>query len=204
MVICVLLGVTVAYQETKIISKRQVQYVPVLALKEDAPINTLLTKGMLEYKNYPKSVVNDQFVIIAEDATNKYITRSAKAGTPLFVSDLSAKQTVVVPSGMVRVTIATGLTDSLAGAIEPGTAVNLGYVSKEGQEAQTLLTNVLIARITDKSGVEINNGASSEKKTNRFAREEIIPATVTVILTPEDAVLLKQYEARGRVFIMGY
>ena len=201
--ICVLLGLVVAYQETQIIRSKQVEYVPVITVKEDVAVNTLLTKGVLEFKNYPRSIINDQFVLKVEDATGKYVTRNAKAGTPLFASDISTNQTVIVPDGMVRIAFSTNLTDAIAGAINPGSTVNLGYVSKDGMTAKQLFAGVKIVRITDRSGVELNNGSSAEKK-NRFAKEEILPATVTVILTPEEGILLKQHEALGRVFIMGY
>jgi len=201
-VICGFLGLVAAYQETQIIRAQQVQYVPVITLKEDVAENTLLTQEVLEFKNYPKGLVNDQFVFKTEDAAGRYITRDAQADTPLFVSDLSTNQTVVVPEGMVRVAFLTNLQDAAAGAIVPGSTVDLGYVSKEGQEAKLLFSGVKIVRITDKSGVELGTGA--EKKTNRFAREEILPHTVTVVLTPDESLILKQHEAMGRIFIMGY
>lgn len=201
-VICLILGLVVAYQETQIIRSKQVQYVPVVTVKEDVAENTLLIQEMLEFKNYPKGLVNDQFVFKMEDAAGKYLTHDAKAGTPLFISDLSSAQTVAVPEGMVRVAFLTNLQDAAAGAITPGSTVDLGYVSKEGQEAKLLFSGVKIVRITDKSGVELGTG--TEKKTNRFAKEEILPHTVTVVLTPEESLILKQHEAMGRIFIMGY
>jgi len=202
--ICLLLGLVIAYQETTFIRSKQVQYVPVIVLTEDLSVNAVLTEGVLEYRNYPQSLINDQFIAKAENALGKYVARSVKAGTPLFVSDLSTKPAVAVPDGMVRIAFSTNLQDAIAGAIAPGSTVNLGFVSREGTDAKLLFSNVQIARITDKSGVELNNAVSAEKKTNRFAREEILPHTVTVILTPEESVILKQHEAMGRIFIMGY
>lgn len=202
-VICIFLGLIVAYQETVYFRANEVEYVPIVILKEDVSVNTVLTEGQLEYKNYPQSLINGEFTQNIEEVTGNYLARNIKAGTPLYVSDISTKKTVVIPEGMVRVTFLTNLQDGLAGVITPGTYINLGFVSKDGQVAKPLFSNVLTVKITDKTGTELNNG-KIEKKTNAYANKDVIPATVTVVLGPEDSVLLKQHEALGRIFIMGH
>ena len=182
---------------------KQVEFVPVVVLKEDISVNTKLNNGQLEYVNYPQGIVNDQFVQNIDWVVDKYITRNAKAGTPLLISDTSGNKSVVVQEGMARVAFSTNLQDALAGAVMPGSNVKIGYVSKDGKESKLLFQNIIVAKVTDKSGNDLNNG-SGEKKINVYGKPDMIPATVTVILNPEEAVLLKQYESQGRIFLIGH
>lgn len=197
------LGIIVAYQETAYFRSKEVQYAAVVRLKEDILVNTIVRKEQLEYVNYPKDIINDEFIQKIDQAAGKYAERNLKAGTPLFISDIADHKAVVVPEGMVRVTFAANLPDALAGAIAPGSFVNIGYVAKDGSAAKLLFSDIQIAKITNKSGQDISNG-SYDKKPNGYVNNDIIPATVTVILPSDDSILLKQYELQGRIFITGY
>lgn len=201
--ICIILGLLVAFQETRYFQSKKIEYAQVVTLSADVETNTILTKGQLEYKEYPKNIVNGEFAQNIDQAVGMYIIHDKKEGTPLFVSDISNKKTVTLPEGMVRVTFLTNLQDALAGAITPGSHVDIGFVSKDGAESRLLFTSVQIAKITDKSGNELNNG-ETEKKTNAYANKEKIPATVTVILQPDESVLLKQHELLGKIYLMGH
>ena len=200
--VCVVLGLIIAYQETAYIHSKQVEYVPVVVAKEDIPLNTVLTKGQLGYADYPIGIINAEFMQNLEQCIGRYVIRNIKAGTPLFLSDALDNKAVVVPEGMVRVAFATNLQDALAGAVLPGSNVNVGFVSKDGKEAKLLFKNVPLVRVTDKSGNDINN--ENAKKANAYGKQDIIPATVTVILKPEESLLLKQCELQGRLYLEGY
>lgn len=201
-IVCIVLGIFVAYQETKFIRSNEIEYTQVLVLKDDLTENTVLEEGHLRYEKYPKSIVNSEFITNPGSAIGKYIIRNIKAGTPLFNSDLTEKSAVAVPDGKVSVSFVTTLQDSVAGDIAPGSIVSIGYVSKDGIEATRLFTDVQVLKITNKNGAELNNG-NVAKTANLYANQDTIPAVITVILSSEEAVTLKQYEALGRLFIMG-
>lgn len=201
--ICCFLGLIVAYQETVYFRSKQVEFVPVVVFREDVSINTKLSKGQMEYVNYPKDIVNAEFAQSIDQVADKYITRNAKAGTPVFLSDASGNKSAVVQEGMVRVSFSTTLQDALAGAIMPGSIVNIGFVSKDGKESKMLFQNVTVAKVTDKSGNDLN-GNAGDKKINAYGKQDIIPSSITVILTPDEAVLLKQYETQGKIFLSGH
>lgn len=200
--ICTVLGIITAYQETVFIRSKEIKYVPVVVAKEDIPVNSILTKDKLELRNYPESIVNSEFVKNIDQVEGKHNLRDQKAGTPFFSSDVSERKAAVVDEGMVRVSFGTDLPEALAGAVLPGDLICLGYVSKDGSSSKLLFSKVQVVRLTDKNGYDLNSGI--EKRKNEFDNKGIIPATVTVIVKPEEAVVLKQHEMLGKIYLMGY
>ncbi len=198
--ICLVLGVIVSYKETTFIRTKEVKYAQVVVAKSDIPVNSLLEEGKLEIKDYPESIVNSEFVQSLEDTEGKYALREFKEGTPLFESDIAEEKAIIVPEGMVRVSFSISLPDSLAGAVLPGDLVGIGYASNDGSTSEQLYSDVPITKITDKAGYDLN----SDKSSNKYDITGVIPATVTVILKPEEAVDLKRYETKGHLFLLGY
>jgi len=125
-------------------------------------------------------------------------------GSYILKNMVSRYRTPVVKKGMRRVTISVNLASSLAGKIKPGDYVDVGFVAKgQGeQEAKIIAQRVQVYEVVNKTGEQI--GQKKDKKENQYNSESRIPAAVTLIVTPEQAVNLKRSEIKGSLFLLGY
>ncbi|MDX9872960.1 MAG: SAF domain-containing protein [Clostridia bacterium] len=202
--LCLVLGIAAAYGETRYVRSvyQEAKYVPVLFAGEDIPVNSSFTAANVEAKDFPEYLAGKDMIRNTDELRGKVAAREIKAGTPLFYGDAVEGRIPVVEEGMVRVTFATSLANSLAGAVHPGDLADIGFVSKDGGEGGLLFREVQIARITNKNGMELKGSQTTDKKD--LGTQGDIPATVTVILKTQDAVALKQYEGRGELFLLGF
>lgn len=202
-VLCLILGGLAAYGETVYVRSvfKSAAYVPVAFAREDIPVNSLFSDSNVEFREIPEKAAVELMVRNPEFLKGKGAAREIKAGSPIFAADVSERRMPVMEEGTVRVTFETNLSDALAGAVWPGSIVNIGFTAKDGTEAKELFKGVQVVRITNKNGSDLKG--EKPKNRNDYDVQSSIPATVTVILKPEEAVFLKRHEAMGRVFLMG-
>ncbi|MBZ4687357.1 MAG: hypothetical protein JG764_990 [Clostridiales bacterium] len=218
-VLCIVLGIVVAYAETNYIRSvyAEVEEVPVLYAKEDISLNSSFTKDNVEYRYFPKNMMSNSMVTDASILKGMVASREIAAGRPIFTGDIARKKIPVLAEGMRKVTFSTTLINSLAGAIDIGDYIDIGFVPKPGlvdpaktsasvmekYKAQVLFEKVQIFNITDKEGNKLGRDDRQKNSDNKFASKDKIPAAVTVGLIPEEAITLKDYEQKGSLFVMG-
>lgn len=158
-------------------------------------------EGKLSLKTITQSAYIEGMYLQNEKVTG-YAKVDISAGTYILKGMVSAEKVPVVEDGMRRVTIGVNLTSSLAGKIRPGDIVDVGWVPKDQKEASKIITEkVIIFDVVNKIGEDTTK--KGDKK-NQYEKDMLIPAAVTLIVTPEQAVAIKDYEARGSLFLMGY
>lgn len=152
----------------------------------------------LEIKVIPQSAyVKDMYL------TNEKLAGYAKidipAGSYILKSLVSQEKVPVLGEGMRRITIGVNLTSSLAGKIKSGDVVDIGWVPKDEAKdgaSKVIAEKVQIYDVLNKSGEDIEKA----DKSNQYDKEYLLPAAVTLIVTPEQAVTTKEYEAKGSLF----
>jgi len=218
-ILCVILGIVVAYAETSYIRSTftKVEEVPVLYAKEDILTNTPFTKEIVQYRYLPENMISSSMVTDASVLKGMMASGKITAGRPIFIDDVTQKKIPVLAEGMRKVTFSTTLINSLAGAIDIGDYIDIGFVPKPGlldpaktaasviekYKARVLFEKVQIFDITDKEGNKLGRNDRQKSNDNKFASMDKIPAAVTVGLIPEEAVKLKDYEQKGSLFVMG-
>lgn len=160
-------------------------------------------EGKLSLKTIPQSAYIEGMYLQNEKVTG-YAKVNISAGSYILEEMVSTEKVPVVENGMRRVTISVNLTSSLAGKIRPGDVVDVGWVSKEqekGAVSKVIAQKVQIYDVVNKMGEDTTK--KGDKK-NQYENDMLIPAAVTLIVTPEQAVIIKQHEILGNLFLIGY
>jgi pilus assembly protein CpaB len=156
----------------------------------------------LEIKEIPQSAYVKDMYLANEKATG-YAKVDIAAGSYVLKSMISHEEVPVLKEDMRRVTIGVNLTSSLAGKIKPGDVVDIGWVPKDEAKdgaSKIVAEKVQIYDVVNKSGEDVRKA----DKNNQYDKESLIPAAVTLIVTPGQAVTIKEYEAKGSLFLIGY
>lgn len=156
----------------------------------------------LGIKVIPQSAYVKEMYLANEKAIG-YAKVDISAGSYVLKSMVSHEEVPVLKEDMRRVTIGVNLTSSLAGKIKPGDFVDIGWVPKDEAKdgaSKIVAEKVQIYDVVNKSGEDVRKA----DKNNQYDKESLIPAAVTLIVTPEQAVAIKECEAKGSLFLLGY
>jgi len=159
--------------------------------------------GRLGLKTIPRSAYVGEMYILGEKVEG-FAKVDIGSGSYILKNMVSEGRVPVVKDGMRRVTISVNLTSSLAGKIRPGEVVDIGWVPKErGKDAagKVIAEKVQIYDVVNKMGEDT---VKKGEKKNQYEKDMFIPAAVTLIVTPDQAVVIKDYESKGSLFLMGY
>lgn len=158
-------------------------------------------ENKISLKVIPQSAYTES-MYLANDKVSGYAKVDIKAGSFLLKEMVSQSKVPVVEPGMRRVTINVNLTSSLAGRIRPGDEVDIGWIPKEdGATSKIIAQKVLVFEVVNKSGEQL---PKNEQPKNQYEKEAEVPAAVTLVTTPEQAVEIKECEANGSLFLLGY
>lgn len=146
-------------------------------------------------------------MIKADKPVSGYARVDIPKGSYILQSMVSESKVPVIKEGMRRVTIGVNLVSALAGRIKAGDYVDVGFIPKNEagkapEGAGIVATNVQVYNIVNNKAVDTDN--EKDKKDNQYDKDSIIPAAVTLIVTPEQAVTIKDLESRGSLFLLGY
>lgn len=177
--------------------------VKVLAAARDIPAGARID-GRLSERSIPRSAFLPN-MLQAGNSVSGYALVDIPAGTYLLESMISGSPVPVVEGNMRRVSISVGLSSALAGRIRPGDRVDIGWVPKDagkGGDSLIIAEKVEIYGVFNRVGEDVY--ASTDAKRNIYEKETAVPAVITLIATPEQAVIIKQCEVLGSLFLLGY
>jgi pilus assembly protein CpaB len=177
--------------------------VRVLAASGDIPAGARID-GRLSERSIPRSAFLPHMVQ-AGNSVSGYALVDIPAGTYLLENMFSRSPVPVVDGNMRRVSISVGLSSALAGRIRPGDRVDIGWVPKDagkGKDSLIIAEKVQISGVFNRVGEDVYT--STDAKRNIYEKETAVPAVITLIATPEQAVIIKQCEALGSLFLLGY
>ena len=102
----------------------------------------------------------------------------------------------VVKDGLRRVSVSVNLASALAGKIKPGDYVDVGFVSKDEVGGKEIaVSNVQIYDVVNSKGSDTQK--PDDKNSNEYDTENVIPSVVTLLVTPEQAVYIKNWRLEG-------
>ena len=162
--------------------------------------------GMGSVKDIPASTfVKD--MLKADQPVSGYAKVDIFKGTYILSSMIQETNVPIIKNGMRRVTIGVNLVSALAGRIKSGDFIDIGYIPKKEAEEESghpeiIASDIQVYNIVNNKA-EDTDKAKSDKE-NQYDKESIIPAAVTLIVTPEQGVLIKEMESKGSLFLLGY
>jgi len=153
-------------------------------------------------KEIPQSAYVKE-MYLANEKANGYAKVDIATGSYVLKSMVSHEEIPVLKEDMRRVTIGVNLTSSLAGKIKPGDFVDIGWVPKD--EAKDGVSKIVVEKVQIYDVVnKLGEDVKKDDKNNQYDKESLIPTAVTLIVTPEQAVAIKEYENKGSLFLIGY
>ncbi|MBW7573179.1 Flp pilus assembly protein CpaB [Caproiciproducens faecalis] len=171
------------------------------------PEGTAITKDMIQTVkvggfNLPQNIINDE-----KNAIGKYTTAALDTGDYILTSKVSDTVKSAYLSALdgekeaISISIKS-FAAGLSGKLQSGDIVSL-IVSDYGDTKQTVapaeLRYVLLLAATTAKGTDTDQKQSSEKKDTEND-EDNIPATLTLLVTPEQATKLVDYETNGKLY----
>lgn len=174
--------------------------VEVCVAEDDIDAGDLI--GNVKVKKIPQSAYTKS-MIRAEEDIKGYSNCKIRKESYILREMISKYKPPVIRDGMRRVSVSASLASALAGKIKPGDYVDVGFVSKnEGGGKEIAVPKVQIYDVVNSKGSDTQK--TNEEESNEYDSENVIPSVVTLIATPEQAVKIKELEARGNLFLMGY
>ena len=203
-IFCLLLAAGLTYGQYAYLNSinKPEERVAVLVAKEAIAAGEPV-QGKLE----PKSIPISAFVpgmITAQGEAPLYAKVDISPGTYVIKDMVSEARTPVIAGENRRVTIGVNITSALAGRIKPGDVVDIGFIpsDQDAGQPEVIAVAVPILEVLNERGEPI---ASGNKKENQYDTTAKIPAVATLVVdSPEQGVMIKEKEARGRLFFMGY
>ena len=215
-------GVLLYFYLGKLESQKQVkiEYDTVIVAAVDIPAYTPITSEMLTIKQIPQGYAHPLAARTLEEAVGFVTERDIVAGEELLPSKLKqfgetdSGLSYVVPEGMRAVTVAVDEVAGVAGFLQRGDYVDViayttatfesaeatapaeGETQTEAQQ-QTLSTTLVAAQNVYVAAV----GTSLSGVTTTIDGEQIMYSSVTLILTPEDAMRVIQGARTGAIVL---
>lgn len=161
--------------------------------------------GMGSVKDIPASAyVND--MLRADRPVSGFAKVDIFKGSYILRSMIQESKAPIIKDGMRRVTIGVNLVSALAGRIKSGDFVDIGYIPKKETEGSgmpsIIASNIQVYNIVNNKAEDTDKSKSD--KENQYDKESVIPAAVTLIVTPEQGILIKEMENKGSLFLMGF
>lgn len=198
--LCIIIALAICFIVAPTISNAKSKQTNILRVKSTIHENTLIRSDMIESVrvggyNLPDNIMTDPDTVVGKYATatlmpgdNILSTKLAVEAPNAYLTQLDGKELAVSIS--IK-TFAAGMSAKL----QAGDIVTLS-VSDYGDMKQTLLPEELryvkVIAVTNSSGIE----NSSEQKE---LREEDMPSTLTLLVTPEQMLKLVEYENQGKI-----
>lgn len=167
----------------------------VVTAASNIPSGMVLTAAKLQIRSFPSNLVPPGAAVSKEAVVGKVAQTDIKAGQPISLTSLSAKDRLsyVVPPFMRAVTVGIDPVIGVGGFLKPGDHVDVvaTFEIDGSSYAKTVLQNVSLLAI----------GAQSEEGSNLSADKATARAqpTATLAVTPNDAEKLILADAKGKL-----
>ena len=192
-VVCIVLALLITFGVAPLVNRFTDQKVDIVRLKADVPRGQIITADHLEVVNVgsynlPNNVIKDGKAVVG-----KYAATDLYAGDYLFDSKLSTNnksaEDVLLGLDGKKVAISVNISDFAAGLsdkLENGDIVSIIIYDKENDTSYTpaALQYVRVITTTTSDGIDKDEIVEGGKS-----------ATVTVLVTPEQAELLANYNS---------
>lgn len=172
--------------------------ISVLVIKTEVTPGSLLNDQNVEFRDYPVSVVPENVVTLPEEFEERAIRVRAFPGDFVTLDKLSGKgdhaPSQDIPSGMVAITILVDSAMTSSGLLLPGDRVDLlvSFTMRGrfggGKVIKTVLEFIEVFSVDQRRAIE-------------NAKGEALAKTVTLLVDPDQAMLVKLAEDTGKLHL---
>lgn len=178
--------------------KESQKIISIVVPKVDIKENQLVTKDMLEIKDFSSNSVLPEAVKKIEDVAGKYAVTDIKAGEILlpirFTNQFTENKEITrkIKNGYRAVAIGVSDVKSVSKLIQPEDYVDV--VSTANNKTETILENVRVLAV-GKSIAEVNTSSATNTENNASSDY----GTITVELSPEDVLKIVNADETGHI-----
>lgn len=198
-VVCIVLALVITFGVAPLVNKIADQKVDIVRLKTDVQRGQLITADHLEtvnvgLYNLPGQVIKDKAEVVGKFAASDLYAGDYLFDTKLSADNKSADDVLMGLNGK-KVAISVSISDFAAGLsdkLENGDIVSVIIYDKENEVSYipAALQYVKVVTTTTSDGIDKDQITDGDKTTT---------ATVTVLVTPEQAELLAKYNTTTNV-----
>jgi pilus assembly protein CpaB len=213
LILCLIIAGGITYwQYNYFSSQNEVKTAKVIMAAKSIKEGSKLKEDMLTLKEIPISDITKNMILKVQDVENMYAKIDINEGTYLSKEMLSNRVVPIITEDMRRVTIKADMIMSLAGKVKAGDYVDIGLIKGIGEgdqknEEGAFITEIIAEKVQIYSVVN-SDGSDIDKiepeSSNEYDVKQKIPSAITFVVTPEQALLLKDSEAEGNLFLIGY
>lgn len=211
-IVVILLSTILFFGVGPIITGHASQQVQVTRIAKEVKENTKITDDMLETENVSASGVPEGTITDRSQLVGKYITIPRQAHDWIYSSNLSTQPVGAdeylskLDGQKVAVSVSIkNFANGLSGKLETGDIISLDVVDY-GDMKQTISNGdlqyiKLLAATTDSGNDNDRNvdQESDKKNNNTSSSKQDMPATLTVLVTPDQKKILEDYNANGTI-----
>jgi pilus assembly protein CpaB len=201
-IVCIVLALVVTFGVAPFVNKISDSRTDIVRMKKNVDQGHLISEDDIEIVTVGSHGLAIGTITKKEEVVGKFAACDLKAGDPLFSSKLSASsdsaddvfRTLNGEKQAISITIST-FAGGLSGKLENGDIVSLIVFDKTTYEASIPggLTYVKVITTTTKDGFDKDEVTPNEDGTYE------LPTTVTLLVNPEQAKMLVEYENTGAI-----
>lgn len=209
-VICIVLSLLISFVLTPLFNQSLAQKTTIVRVVKDIKAGDAITKDMVKAVevggyNLPENIVRQPDTVIG-----KYAKADLSPGDYILstkLTDVPAAENAYLynlSGGKQAISVSIkNFAEGLSGKLISGDIVSVIAPDYKKQGITVIppeLTYVEVIGVTASTGYDTNSGQSSED-TGKDERERQLPATVTLLVSPEQAKILAELEAGGRLHL---
>ncbi len=211
LVLAIILGLTAAagvylfLENTRKTYQVDSDFVGVVMARQRIPAKTQITAQMIELKDIPAIVLNDQAVVDTKEVLGKTTKSEILPGEQVLRERLATDSNTSdglafqIPTGKRAVTVAVDEVSGVAGLVRAGDRVDvLGTFDLQGAAGQekTSATSILIQNV---DVLSIDQSASPDTLSSDNKKSSNSASTITLSVTPEQAEPLVLCSEKGTI-----
>lgn len=202
---CIVLSLFICFGLTPMFNKAVANKTKIIRVTKDITAGDEITSNMVETVevggyNLPNEVIKNEENIIGKYATTDmvkgdYILQSKLSNEPL--AEYDYLENFDGEKRAISVTIRS-FASGLSGKLQSGDIVSV-YVANYGDKKETLSPQEL--KYVEVLAVTLGTGYDTEETANKEGEEKELPSTVTLKVNEEQAILLADLEANGKIHL---
>ena len=199
-IVCIVMALVVTFGVAPLVNEMADNRTDIVRMKKNVDQGHLISEDDIEVVSVGSHGLASGTITRKEDVVGKFAACDLKTGDPLFASKLTTTsdsaddvfRTLNGEKQAISITI-TSFAGGLSGKLENGDIISLVVYHRDTQEATIPagLTYVKVITTTTKEGFDRDEVTPNEDGTYE------LPITVTLLVNPEQAKMLVEYENTG-------
>ena len=210
-VICIVLSLLICFALTPLFNQSVSQKISIVRVVKDIKTGDQITKDMVQTLevggyNLPENIIKQSDTVVG-----KYATADLSSGDYILsskLSDVPASENAYLynlngDKQAISVSI-KNFAEGVSGKLISGDIVSVIAPDYKKQGSTVIppeLTYVEVIGVTASTGYDTNVGSSGNTEGQSSDKEKALPSTVTLLVSPEQAKILAELEADGKLHL---